>query len=29
MGACLAGAAVLLAVHFGAPDQVIVMTLGG
>jgi peptidoglycan/LPS O-acetylase OafA/YrhL len=28
-GACLAGAAVLLAVHFRAPDPVIVMTLGG
>ena len=28
LGACLAGAAVLLAVHFGAPDPVIVMTLG-
>jgi peptidoglycan/LPS O-acetylase OafA/YrhL len=29
LGACLAGAAVLLAVHFKAPDQIIVMTLGG
>jgi peptidoglycan/LPS O-acetylase OafA/YrhL len=28
LGACLAGAAVLLAVHFRAPDQIIVMTLG-
>ena len=28
IGACLAGAAALLAVHFQAPDQVIVMTLG-
>ena len=28
LGACLAGAAVLLAVHFRAPDPVIVMTLG-
>lgn len=28
LGACLAGAAVLLAVHFRAPDQVIVMALG-
>ena len=28
LAACLAGAAVVLAVHFGAPDQVIVMTLG-
>jgi peptidoglycan/LPS O-acetylase OafA/YrhL len=28
LGACLAGAAVLLAVQLGAPDQVIVMTLG-
>ncbi len=29
LAACFAGAAVLLAVHFGAPDQIIVMTLGG
>jgi len=29
LGACLAGAAVLLAVHLRAPDPVIVMTLGG
>jgi peptidoglycan/LPS O-acetylase OafA/YrhL len=29
LGACLAGAAVLLAVQFGAPDHVIVMALGG
>jgi peptidoglycan/LPS O-acetylase OafA/YrhL len=29
LGACLAGALVLLAVHFRAPDQLIVMTLGG
>lgn len=29
VAACFAGAAVLLAVHFKAPDQVIVMTLGG
>jgi peptidoglycan/LPS O-acetylase OafA/YrhL len=28
LGACLAGAAVLLAVQFRAPDQIIVMTLG-
>ncbi|WP_165191163.1 acyltransferase family protein [Caulobacter soli] len=28
VGACLAGAAVLLAVHFGAPDPFIIITLG-